>query len=98
MKVDIQSIHFDTDQKLEARISNKVSKLATFYDDILDANVILRLNKSDTRDNKVAEIKLLVNGSEMFSKRRANSFEDAFEQSYEAVKTQLIKHKEKNRL
>lgn len=98
MKVDIQSIHFDADQKLEARISNKVTKLNTFYDAILGANVNLRLDKSETRDNKVVEVKVLVNGSKMFSKRQSNSFEESFDLAYEAVKNQLIKHKEKNRL
>jgi len=98
MKVDIQSIHFDADTKLESRITSKVSKLTTFYDSILGANVNLRLDKSDTRDNKVAEIKILVNGNEMFCKRKSNSFEDAFDQSYEAIKAQLIRYKEKIRV
>lgn len=95
MKVDIQSIHFDADSKLETRISNKVSKLNTFFDEITSANVNLRLEKSDTRENKVAEVKVLVNGNEMFSKRQSTSFEEAFDQAYEAVRNQLIKHKEK---
>lgn len=97
MKVDIQSIHFDADQKLETRINTKVSKLNTFYDPILGANVNLRLDKSETRENKVAELKVLVTGSEMFSKRQANSFEEAFDQAYEAVRNQLVKYKEKTR-
>jgi putative sigma-54 modulation protein len=97
MKVDIQSIHFDADQKLETYINSKVSKLNTFYEPILGVSVNLHLDKSDRRENKVAEVKVLVNGNEMFSKRQSASFEDAFEQSYEAVKNQLIKHKEKIR-
>jgi putative sigma-54 modulation protein len=97
MKVDIQSIHFDVDKKLETRINMKVSKLDTFHDSILGANVNLRLDKSNTRDNKVAEMKILINGNELFSKRQSNSFEDAFDQTYEAIKGQLIKHKEKIR-
>jgi len=97
MKVDIQSIHFDADRKLEARINTKVSKLNTFYDPIQGANVNLRLEKSDNRENKVAELKVLVTGSEMFSKKQSNSFEEAFDQAYEAVKNQLIKHKKKTR-
>jgi len=97
MKVDIQSIHFDADKKLESRISTKVDKLNTYFDGINDANVNLHLDKSATRDNKVAEVKVLVNGSEMFSKKQAASFEEAFELAYEAVRTQLIKYKEKVR-
>ena len=97
MRIDIQSVNFDADRKLEKRISNKVSKLSTFFDDINDASVNLHLDKSATRENKVAEMKVLVTGNEMFSKKQSNSFEDAFDQAYEAVKTQLIKYKEKVR-
>ena len=95
MKIDIQSIHFDADTKLESRISAKVIKLNNFFDGINDANVNLHLDNDVTGDNKVAELKVLVNGSEMFSKKQSNSFEDAFDQAYEAVKTQLVKHKGK---
>jgi len=97
MKVDIQTIHFDADKKLETRISSKVAKLNTYFDGIMEANVNLRLDKSDTRENKVVELKISVIGSEMFSKKQSNSFEDAFDKSYEAVRNQLIKHKEKVR-
>lgn len=95
MKIDIQSIHFDADIKLESRISAKVSKLNNFFDGINDAIVNLHLDNDATGDNKVAELKVLVNGSEMFSKKQSNSFEEAFDQAYEAVKNQLIKHKGK---
>ena len=97
MKVDIQTIHFDADKKLEARISNKVAKLNTYFDGIMDANVNLRLDKSDTRENKVVELKISVIGSEMFSKKQSASFEDALDKSYEAVRNLLIKYKEKVR-
>jgi len=97
MKIDIQSIRFDADKKLETRISTKVSKLNNFFDGINDANVNLHLDNDATGDNKVAELKILVNGSEMFSKKQSNSFEEAFDQAYEAVKNQLIKHKGKIR-
>jgi putative sigma-54 modulation protein len=98
MKIDVQSINFDADKKLVGRINAKLTKLQTFYDSILDASVNLRLEKSDNRENKQAELKILVNGSEMFSKRQSNSFEEAFDQAYEAVRNQLIKYKEKARI
>ncbi|OYT17271.1 MAG: ribosomal subunit interface protein [Bacteroidetes bacterium 4572_77] len=97
MRVDIQSVNFDADKKLENRISAKVSKLTTFFDDINDASINLHLNRSTTKENKVAEVKILVKGSEMFSKKQSNSFEESFDQAYEAIKTQLIKYKEKVR-
>jgi len=97
MKIDIQSVRFNADKKLEERISSKVAKLSNFYDGINDANVILHLENDATGDNKVAELKVLVNGKEMFAKKQSSSFEDSFDQAFEAVRNQLIKHKGKIR-
>ena len=53
MKVKVQSIHFDADAKLINFIENKVDKLSHFYDQILDTEVFLRLDKSNTHENKI---------------------------------------------
>jgi len=98
MKIDIQSVHFNADKKLEDRISNKVTKLNNFYDGINDAKVNLRLDNDATGDNKVAELKVLINGSEMFAKKQTSSFEESFDLAFEAVKNQLIKHKGKSNM
>jgi putative sigma-54 modulation protein len=97
MKADIQAINFSADKKLVTLVENKMTKLGTFYDNILDANVNLKLEKSDVKENKHAEVKISVHGNELFSKKQSNSFEDAFDQAFEAVKSQLIRYKEKLR-
>lgn len=98
MKADVQAINFNVDKKLVSRVNSKMDKLGTFYDNILDANVNLKLEKSDVKENKLAEVKIFVHGSELFSKKQSNSFEDAFDQAYEAVKSQLIRYKERQRI
>lgn len=95
MKVKIQSLHFDADQKLLDFIDEKVNKLVTFNSTILDAEVILRLENSSTSDNKVVEIKLLVPGPDLFAKRQCKTFEEATDQATEALRRQLKKTKEK---
>ena len=53
MKLRMQSVHFDADIKLLDFIQKKADKLDTFYDRIIDGEVILRLNKdSDKKENK----------------------------------------------
>ena len=42
MKVRVQSIHFDADEKLLQFVSEKVDKLTQFFDDIIDSEVFLR--------------------------------------------------------
>lgn len=43
MIVNISSVHFKTDQKLETFINEKVEKLAKLYDGIIGADVTLKL-------------------------------------------------------
>ena len=95
MRVKIQSIHFDADKKLIDFIENKVSKLNTYSNKIIDAEVFLRLDKSSSQENKIAEIKLLVPGNDLFAKRQCKTFEEATDQSVEALRRQLKKQKEK---
>ena len=95
MTINIQSVHFDADQKLLDFVNEKVSKLSTFYDGIISSEVILRLDKSSTSDNKIAEIKVLCKGHDLFAKKQCESFEEATDQVCEALKTQIKKHKDK---
>jgi putative sigma-54 modulation protein len=96
MKLQIQSIHFDADQKLLDFIQKKADKLETFFDRILDGEVFLRLNKdSVSKDNKVVEIKINIPGGSLFVKESAASFEAATDTAVDALKAQLKKHKEK---
>ena len=95
MRVKIQSIHFDADKKLLNFIEGKVDKLNTYNNKIIDSEVFLRLDKSSTHENKIAEIKLMVPGNDLFAKRQCKSFEEATDQAVEALRRQLKKKKEK---
>lgn len=95
MKVKIQSVHFDADQKLESFIHNKLDKLISRNQNIVVADVTLRLDKAKAVDNKIAEIKLEVPGSNLFAKKQSKSFEEAADSAVEALTRQLVKYKEK---
>lgn len=95
MTINIQSVHFDADKKLLNFVSEKVEKLNTFYEGIINSEVTLRLDKSSTTENKISEIKLLGKGHEFFAKKQCTTFEEATDLACEALKTQIKKHKEK---
>jgi putative sigma-54 modulation protein len=97
MNIKMHSIRFDADQKLINFIDTKVKKLPTVYDDILGAEVFLRLNKDADRENKLVEIKLDVKGSTVFAKKQCKTFEEATDLSIDALKKQLVKRKAKIR-
>jgi putative sigma-54 modulation protein len=95
MTINIQSVHFDADKKLIGFINEKVEKLNTYYDGIINSEVTLRLDKNSNNENKIAEIKMLGKGHEFFAKKQCASFEEATDLACEALKTQVKKFKEK---
>ena len=97
MNIKIQSVHFDADKKLLEFVQEKVGKLNHYHDKIVNSDVILRLEKSGTMENKVAEIKCHVPGMELFAKKQSKSFEASTDSALEALRNQIKKHKMKHR-
>lgn len=97
MDININSIHFSADKKLKQLISTKVNKLTTFHDGLIGADVNLKVDKSDTRENKIAELKVFVKGGDLFAKKQSKTFEEAVDECLDAMRKQLLKHKEKER-
>ncbi|MEO5912218.1 MAG: ribosome-associated translation inhibitor RaiA [Pelobium sp.] len=95
MKVGIQSIHFNADQKLLAFIQKKVNKLDQFYDQIISGEVYLKVHNVTEDTNKIVEIKLMIPGNTLFAKDECKSFEEATDLSIECLRKQIRKHKEK---
>ena len=95
MQVNVQSIHFDADVKLVEFVESKVNKLELFFDHIIEGDVYLRLDKSETNDNKVAEIKMSMPGKDLFAKKQCKSFEEAADSAVEALRRQIKKYKGK---
>ena len=92
MRLQVHSIHFDADRKLIDFIQQRVDKLETFYNRLVEGEVFLRINNEGI-ENKTVEIKLSVPGKKLFAKEQARSFEAAAEKAIEALKNQLKKFK-----
>jgi putative sigma-54 modulation protein len=97
MQIEIRSIHFKADQKLEDFIKDKLEKLQQFYDGVLGAEVALKLDNNGGADNKITEIKLIVKGSDLYAKKQSKSFEESTDSVTEALRKQIIRYKEKLR-
>ena len=95
MDIKINSVHFDADKKLLKFVNDKISKLVRFYESIIGAEVFLRLENTQELENKVAEIKLIIPGNDFFAKKQSKSFEEATDNAVEALRQQIIKHKDK---
>ena len=97
MDVIISSLHFKADAKLENFIREKVNKLSSIFDGVIGSEVTLKVMQSSTNENKVADIKLIIPGNDLFAKKQAKTFEEAVDSAVEALRRQLKKHKEKVR-
>ncbi|MCB8964566.1 MAG: ribosome-associated translation inhibitor RaiA [Bacteroidales bacterium] len=97
MNIKIQSIKFDADKRLSDFIEKKVNKLERYFDNIVDVEVFLRLQNSQELENKVAEIRIKVPGSDLFAQRESKTFEEAVDCCVDALKSQIQKHKDKVR-
>ncbi len=97
MNIQIHSVRFDADKKLIDFVHQKLEKLTQFGDDIVNAEVYLRLDKDQDRENKITEIKLELPGGPLFAKKQSKTFEEATDDAIDAIKKQVTKHKEKKR-
>jgi putative sigma-54 modulation protein len=97
MKTTINAIKFDADRKLVLFVQNKVKKLSKFFDEILAAEVFLKLENTQEIDNKTVEIRIEIPGNSLFSRKQSKTFEESTDLAIDALKLQLIKRKEKLR-
>ncbi len=95
MNIQINSLHFDADKKLEDFIEKKISKVIDKNDMVTSVDVTLRLDNSQDKENKISEIKIFAKGGDFFSKKQCSSFEESTDLAVEALRRQLKKHKEK---
>lgn len=97
MEIKTNAVNFTIDKKLVEYINDKVSKLELFFDQIITCEVFLKTDKSTEKENKYTGVKLIIPKSELFAEKQCKSFEEAIDLSVEALRKQIIKHKEKVR-
>jgi putative sigma-54 modulation protein len=97
MNIQIHSVRFDADKKLIDFVHQKLDKLTQYGEDIVNAEVYLRLDKDEEHANKISEIKLDLSGGPLFARKQSKSFEEATDDAIDALKKQITKHKQKKR-
>ncbi len=95
MKISVQGVNFNALASLEEHVEKKVSKLETFYDHIVNCKVILKLENTQDKENKTAEVILSIPGDDVVVKKTKASFEESIDDCVDAAKKLLIKKKEK---
>jgi putative sigma-54 modulation protein len=97
MNIQIHSLRFDADKKLIDFVTQKINKLSLLSDDIVNAEVFLRLDHDEERENKITEIKVEYPGGPLFARKQSKTFEEATDLVVAALKRQIVKQKDKLR-
>ena len=97
MKVNVQSVNFNIDKSLIEFINVKIESLDKYFDKIIEADVYLKVQNTSEKENKIAEIKLLIPGDEFIVKKQCKTFEEAVDLTIVTLKRLLQKKKEKLR-
>ena len=95
MKIHTEAVQFKADQKLIDFIEKRLAKMEQYFDRIIEARVVLKLENAGQIKDKVAEITLNVPGDTIFAKETNKSFEASIDGATTSLKRQLLKYKEK---
>ena len=93
MKILVNAPFQVTDQMQEA-IDDKVGKLITYFDRIVDAEVYLKIGEKRHRHREqIVEIRLNVPGTTLFAEERGDVIEKALAGAAEKARRQLMRYK-----
>ncbi len=93
MNTIINSVKFRADEKLEKFINEKVAKLDRMIDSAVGCEVTLKVDKPESDNNKIAEIRLNVPGKDLFVTKQADTFEQAIAEGIDTLRVQIEKYK-----
>lgn len=93
MNTTINAVKFRADEKLEKFINEKVAKLDRMIDSAVKCEVTLKVEKPESDNNKIAELRLNVPGKDLFVTKQADTFEQAVAEGVDTLKVQIEKYK-----
>ncbi len=98
MRLQLNAVKFTADPSLLTFVRAKLSKLDTFHDQIVGADVFLKVEGPETGKprTKIMELRLLIPGKEIFVTERASSFEIATDRILDVLKDKLVRCKQKS--
>ena len=95
MNVQINSVNFSIAGKLNFLIQKKIQKLVSITNNLISAEIYLKVDKPRSYNNKIVEIKFRSDLGVFFAKKNTNSFEESICLVSQALRKQIIKNKKK---
>ncbi|MBQ7063139.1 MAG: ribosome-associated translation inhibitor RaiA [Bacteroidales bacterium] len=97
MNTVINAVKFKADPKLEKYVTDKVAKLERLVDNATKCEVVLKVDKPESDNNKIAEVSLTLPGQTLFNSKQADTFEEAVSDCVDTMRVQIDKYKERYR-
>lgn len=91
MQINLTGHHVDITEALRSHVENKFERLARHFDHVLNAHVVLRVEKLRQK----AEATLYVNGGKLFADSVQEDMYAAIDILIDKLDRQVVKHKEK---
>lgn len=95
MNITIQPKDFTAKVELTDFIKEKAEKLFRMYDKIISCEVVLKIDKSETKENKVCNMRLMIPGNDLLASAQCQTFEEAAVQAIKSLEKQIEKRKTK---
>lgn len=89
MKISVQTPGVKARKSILELIDSKMKKLGDLNERLIEASVCIKLNKSNTTENKICEIIIHVPGSNLFVEKHARTFPEAVRKGYEAMRRMI---------
>lgn len=90
MKITIETKDIKPRQDLLDLLNKKAKKFSQLNHRLIETRVSLKLDKSDTIQNRVCEIRVAIPGNDLFTEKRARTFPEAVRKAAEAMNRQII--------
>lgn len=95
MEVSVNAVKFKADSSLVDFIEKKVAKIGQLLPQALKSEVTLRVDKEHDINNKIAEIRVVIPGDDLFATKQCDTFEEAVDTCLDALKKQIDKAKDR---
>ena len=98
MNITIQPKDFTAQDGLTDFIKEKAEILFRMYDKIVSCEVVLKIDKSTSQENKVCDMRLIIPGNDLLAGAQCKTFEEAAVLAIRALEKQIEKRKNKNNI
>lgn len=97
MELQIHSVGFSSDAKLEEYIEKKINKIEKYHQKIISVDIYLKLENVGQIKDKIIESKIQIPGQTLYAESSHKTFEAACDKLSDTIRRQLKKQMEISR-